>query len=110
MATKHRYVCTGKIWLYPGESAAWHFVTLPKKEGVQIKEMYAPLRRGFGSLPVSVTIGKTTWDTSIFPDSRSGSYLLPLKAAVRKKEELLVDDSITFTLTIRSSTYAIKNV
>ncbi len=100
MANKRTYTCTAKIWIYPSETAAWHFVTLPKNEGGLIKETFAPLRRGFGSLPVTVTIGKTTWNASIFPDSHSGSYLLPLKASVRKKEELLAGDSIRFTLTI----------
>ncbi len=96
------YTFTAKLWLYPGETANWHFLTLPKKEGALIKEQYAPHRRGFGSLPVSVTIGATSWDTSIFPDRQSGSYLLPIKASVRKKEELLPEDKVTCTINIRT--------
>ncbi len=95
------HTCQAKIWLYPGETASWHFVTLPKELGTTLKQTYAKNRRGFGSLPVSVTIGKTTWQTSIFPDSHSGSYLLPLKASVRKKEELLIGDTITLSLAVR---------
>lgn len=94
------FTFTAKLWIYPSETAAWHFVTLPKKEGILITQTYAALRRGFGSLPVEVTLGKTTFTTSIFPDRHSGSYLLPIKAAVRKKEELLAGDILTFTLTI----------
>jgi hypothetical protein len=101
MAKAHAYSCEAKIWLYPGESASWHFITLPKALGTTFKETYAKHRRGFGSLPVTVTIGTSTWNTSIFPDSYSGSYLLPLKAAVRKKEALLIGDTITLTLCIR---------
>ena len=64
---------TEKVWLYPGETANWHFVTLTKKVGQEIKETFGKNARGFGSLPVEVTIGATTFKTSIFPDKRVGS-------------------------------------
>lgn len=76
-----------KVWVYPG-MAAWRFLTLPKKESKLISKMFEGMKRGFGSLPVTVTIGKTSWKTSIFPDKKAGAYLLPLKAAVRKKENI----------------------
>jgi hypothetical protein len=66
--------------------AGWHFVTLPKKESDEIKKNFGAKKRGWGSLRVTATIGKTTWKTSIFPDKKAGAYLLPLKAEVRKKE------------------------
>lgn len=90
-----------KVWLYPG-MAGWHFVTLPKKQSREIKERFGDLSRGWGSLPVIVTIGKTRWKTSIFPDKKSGAYLLPLKADVRKKEEIAESDAITFSLDIQA--------
>jgi hypothetical protein len=89
-----------KVWLYPG-MAGWHFLTLPKKEGADIKLKFGKQAKGWGSLPVSVTLGTTTWSTSIFPDSKMGSYLLPLKASVRKKEDIVAGDMVTFTLTLR---------
>lgn len=42
--------------------------------------------RGWGSVPVTATIGGTTWRTSIFPDKKAGSFVLPLKAEVRTAE------------------------
>ncbi len=90
----------GEVWLYPGDIASWHFVTLPKKESTLIKEQFGSRSRGWGSLPVSVTIGTTTWRTSIFPDKRSGGYLLPLKASVRTKEQIRARDTITFSLSV----------
>ena len=89
-----------KVWLYSGQ-AAWHFVTLPQKESELIKELFASAKRGWGSLPVIVTIGQTQWKTSIFPDKKAGAYLLPLKADVRKKENLSAGDTIRFTVEIR---------
>lgn len=78
-----------KIWVYPGESANWHFVTLDKKSADLVKKSQeGQKRRGWGSVKVIATMGKTTWRTSIFPDKQSGSYLLPIKAEVRKKEKM----------------------
>jgi hypothetical protein len=91
------------VWLYPGETAAWHFITLPQKDSVAIKKTFGAGARGFGSLPVVAKIGKTTWESSIFPDRHSGSYLLPLKASIRKKEDLMKGDAVSFSITIRQS-------
>lgn len=90
-----------KVWLYPG-MAAWHFLTLPKKESARIKKTFEGLERGFGSFRVKVIIGTTSWNTSIFPDKKAGAYLLPLKAHVRKKENIRVGQSVEFTVEIQT--------
>lgn len=94
-----RYYLTSKVVLYPG-MAGWHFISVEKKTATLIKEKYGKKRRGFGSIKVIVTIGNTTWNTSIFPDKSSGRYLLPLKAEVRKKESILNDDTVKFSIQI----------
>ncbi len=94
------YKVSGKVWLYPGESASWHFFTIPKKESSELKETYKGLRKGWGSLPVEVAIGKVTWQTSIFPDSKSGTYILPLKAKVRKEAGIYEGDTCTVMLRV----------
>lgn len=91
-----------KVWLYPGETAAWHFAILDKKLSQRLRKEYKAFTRGFGSLPVEVTTGKTTWETSIFYDSKAETYMLPLKADVRRKEQIRDGDSIIVTFTIRS--------
>lgn len=93
------YTIQAEVWLYPGK-AAWHFVTLPTDDAQDIDYHFSHVKRGWGSLPVTVTIGKTTWKTSIFPDKKTGSYLLPLKADVRKKEDIEEGQTITFSLQI----------
>lgn len=93
------YKVCAKVWLYPGP-AAWHFISLPKKESVILKKIFGPAARGFGSLPVLVSIGKTSWRTSIFPDNKRGCYLLPLKAQVRKQEKIAVGDAINLLVEI----------
>ena len=57
-------------------------------------------RRGWGSIRVTTTIGHTIWKTSIFPDSKAGAYLLPVKADVRKKEKIKDGDAVTVKLKI----------
>ena len=91
----------GKIWLYPGTSG-WHFVTLPKNTKEEIDFFFSDFKRGWGSLPVLVTVGETSWKTSIFPDKKEGSYILPLKAEIRKIESLHEGDNINLTLEIKS--------
>ncbi len=88
-----------KVWPAQG-MAAWRFLTLPKKQGQEIREKFGKHARGWGSLPVSVTIGATVWSTSIFPDKKSGSYLLPLKAKIRKAESISDHSTVSFALMI----------
>lgn len=97
---KTNYDLAGKVWIYPSAHAAWHFVSVPKKESSQIKKDFGTKTRGWGSLPVEVTIGQSTWETSIFPDKRTETYILPLKAAIRRSEEIFEKDTIAFTIII----------
>ena len=90
---------TTEVWLYPGK-AAWHFVTIPPETTAEINDLFALQKRGWGSLPVLVTIGKTTWKTSIFPDKKTNSYLLPLKKEVRSNENISVGHQVQISLEI----------
>jgi hypothetical protein len=99
-----------KVWLYPGmarstssgQAGAWHFVYVGKKQSEEIqKNQSKKKRRGFGSVPVEVTLGKSKWKTSIFPE-RDGPYLMPLKADIRRKEGIADGDTITYTIKLQS--------
>jgi hypothetical protein len=87
----------GRLWLYDGR-AAWHFITLPHDVTDEIDELAVHSRRGFGSVRVVVTIGSTTWNTSIFPDTKAGSFVLPVKQQVRRGEQLAAEDLVDVTL------------
>lgn len=56
-------------------------------------------RKGFGSVRVEVTVGDQVWRTSCFPSKDHDSYLLPIKAAVRRSEGLT--KGADFSATIR---------
>lgn len=78
---------TAPLWKWDG-NAAWHFLTLPFEVTDEIDEITTGKQGGFGSVPVRVTVGRTSWSTSVFPDKWRESFILPVKAAVRKAEGL----------------------
>jgi hypothetical protein len=82
-----RFTFDAVVWEHEGQGS-WHFVSLPEPEADDIEELFGQGARGFGSLRVEVTIGATRWTTSIFPDNKRGTYLLPVKKAVRVAEGL----------------------
>lgn len=100
MKKRPSFTMTEKLFLWSGDMAAWHFLPVTKNVGVEIKESFGKSARGFGSLPVTVEIGKSKWNTSIFPDKTSGSYMLPVKASVRKAEDIHAGEKVTFTITL----------
>lgn len=83
-------------WEWTGK-AAWTFVTLPVETAQDIRYFSGP-RRGFGSIRVEATLGNSRWKTSIFPDSKRNSFLLPLKSAVRKAEKIRTGDTVRVNL------------
>jgi hypothetical protein len=85
-----------KVWIFEGP-AAWYMVTIPAKESSEIHKIYGDFHRGWGSIPVKVTIGSSTWKTSIFWEKK-GTYILPIKKEVRKKEQITNGDMVEIAL------------
>lgn len=93
----------GECWLWQAEKAAWHFVTMPKKMSEEISffnENISVKKRGWGSVRVKATIGETTWETSLFPQAKEGTFILPIKADVRKKEKIVVGSEVHVSLVV----------
>ena len=105
----------GECWLWQAEKAAWHFVTMPKKMSEEIEievpssddskisffnENISVKKRGWGSVRVKATIGETTWETSLFPQAKEGTFILPIKADVRKKEKIVVGSEVHVSLVV----------
>ena len=79
---------SGDLWEHdPDRPGSWHFITLPLDVADDLLAEVGP-RHGFGSVRVQARIGSATWHTSLFPDSSSGSLLLPVKKQVRQAERL----------------------
>jgi hypothetical protein len=88
----------GKIWFWQGP-APWFFVTVPAKQSRNLKAVLSLVTYGWGMIPAIVRIGKTEWTTSLFP--KDGRYIVPIKASVRKAENLEEGDQVTVRLEIR---------
>ena len=90
-----------ELWIWDARrDDSWTFVSLPTEAAEEIRELADGPRRGFGSVRVRVTVGGSVWSTSIFPDSARGTYVLPIKRAVRKAEDLDAGDVATVTVEV----------
>jgi hypothetical protein len=88
---------SGEIWFWKGP-APWHFVTVPDDECGALESTAATVSYGWGMIPVTARIGRTTWTTSLFP--KDGQYLVPVKARVRTAEGIDVGDVVTIRLAV----------
>jgi hypothetical protein len=89
-----------ELWVWESRQAdTWVFVSVPADTSEEIRDPAASqLRRGFGSVRVRASIGRSRWLTSIFPDSPRGCYRLGIKSAVRRAEGLGVGDAARVTI------------
>ncbi len=94
-----KFTTQSQLWKWQGDGA-WYFLTLPKDISSDIKEAYSGPKRGFGSVRVEVHLGGSIWRTSIFPDSSSGSYLLPIKKSIRQAENIDDGSVVEYEVTI----------
>jgi hypothetical protein len=89
-----------KVWRWK-EDSGWHFATVPQKQSEQIRSRATGAKRGWGSVPVRIKIGETEWETSLFPQGKTGTYLFALKASVRKAEGIEEGDAIRAEVVLR---------
>jgi hypothetical protein len=89
---------SGKILFWKGP-APWFFVAVPAKQSRDIQAISTLVTYGWGVIPVHVRIGKTDFQTSLFP--KDGRYLVPIKVSVRKAEKLDKGDKVAVRLEIR---------
>ena len=97
---------TGPLWRWttPSAPAAWHFITIDGPAGealsaTALMRRMEGMSRGFGSLKVLVTIGDSTFKTSVFPSKETG-WMLPVKASIRKAEGLSAGEVVEVLLTL----------
>lgn len=88
----------GKIWRWQGP-APWYFVTVPAQQCHDLRAISGSVTYGWGMIPVHVQIGKTAWKTSLFP--KDDRYIVPIKASVRKAENLAEGADVTIRLEVR---------
>ena len=94
---------TGPVWLWRAEPPAkgsWHFLTITGEAATAIRNAAGGRSGGWGSVRVTATIGKTGWQTSLFPNKQQGGDMLPLKADVRKREGVNEGDVVSVTICV----------
>ncbi|WP_394553192.1 DUF1905 domain-containing protein [Agromyces sp. MMS24-JH15] len=93
-----RFTFTAPLWEWEAQGG-WFFVSLPEEASADIREV-PRMPRGFGAVKVRVRVGGTRWTTSVFPDSKRGAYVLPVKQSVRKAEGLVAGGPVEVDLEV----------
>ena len=88
LVTPTQYRFTASLWPWKEHEGSWWFVTVPEDVSDDIEERHGSSAGGFGSIKVQITVGTTTWRTSLFPSMEQRAYVLPMKKAVRVAETL----------------------
>lgn len=86
------------MWFWKGP-APWYFVTVPAEQCRDLKAISGAVTYGWGMIPVHVRIGKSAWTTSLWP--KDDRYIVPIKASIRKAENLEEGDNVTVRLDVR---------
>lgn len=88
---------SGEIFEWRGP-APYLFVTVPEDEAAVLREVQAGVTYGWGMIPVRGRIGDTDFTTSLWP--KDGRFVVPIKVAVQRAEEVTEGDLVTILLTV----------
>ena len=88
----------GRVIEWRGPSP-YYYLPVPEEESADIREVAAMATYGWGVIPVVARIGDLEFETSLFP--KDGGYLLPLKDAVRKPQQITDGDEIAVSMSLR---------
>lgn len=90
-----------ELWVWDARRAdTWTFLSVPLTMSEEIRDRAAARPpAGFGSVRVGVTVGSSTWRTSVFPGD-DGRYGLPVKKSVRRAENLQPGDRVRVRLEV----------
>lgn len=86
-----------EVWYWRGP-APFYFARVPDDLAVELHEVAGRVTYGWGMVPATVTIGATTWETALWP--KDGSYVVPLKAWVRKAEGIDDGEPVSVELVV----------
>lgn len=78
--------------------APFFYAPIPLEHADAIRQAAKRVSYGWGVIPVTCRIGEVEFTTSLFP--RDGTYLVPIKAAVRRRSGITVGDEIAIDLEI----------
>lgn len=83
------------------EAATWWLAFLPRDAADEVRFAVGAMPKNrIGSWKVEARLGESVWRTSIFPNKDTQSYLLPVKGAIRKAENVQESDELSFQITL----------
>ncbi len=94
---KINYQFKATVWQYEVPNG-WFFVSLPEEISQEIRTNLKWQEEGWGRLKSIAKINDLQWSTAIWFDSKLNTYLLPLKAEIRKKNQLTNEMEIDVNL------------
>ena len=74
------------------------YVPAPAEVAAEIRGVARHVTYGWGVIPVAAQVGGVRFSTSLFP--KDGTYLLPVKAAVRRQAGVTAGDVVAVDMTI----------
>ena len=78
--------------------APFYYARLPADAAAAITRVKKLVTYGWGAIPAEVVINGVSFTTSLFP--KDDTYLLPLKAAVRKQVGVTVGDVVAVAMQV----------
>ena len=91
---------SGELFEWTSNATSWFFIRLPTDQSAELREQTDGLTSRFGSVRVEATIGAVVWKTSLFPSADPRTYILPVKKAVRKAEEIEPGDEVDVSIRV----------
>lgn len=97
MKGKVEYKFIAKMWKHSA-SGGWHFVTVPESISKEIRENFGWQEEGWGRMKTRAKNGDHSWETAIWFDTKMNTYILPIKAEIRKKSNLELNTDLELSI------------
>lgn len=94
---KKTFTQKAKVWIYPGVGG-WHFVNIDKDISARIIEGQKPIKSAM--IKVHAKIDRVKWDTALFKQKQTQTFLLPIKKKVQSEAGVLAGDTVTVSVEI----------
>ncbi|MBY6129624.1 DUF1905 domain-containing protein [Qipengyuania aquimaris] len=96
--------CTLPLRRWQGDRGTYHLVTITGEaaEAIAAHALLHRLefgtQRGFGSVKVMASVGRTIWKTSVFPQREKSEWVLLVSKKVMRAEDLAEGDPVQLEL------------
>ena len=95
--TNDGFTVRAKVFEWRGP-APYHFVAVTGEAAEEIRDVAASVTYGWGMIPIEGRVGRTSFKTALWP--KNGSYVIPLKDAVRTAEQIELGDVISVEMRV----------